>query len=338
MRMRWCLGAAAFVVGASGCGGDTASTDSTPATTIAPVTTVVVSTTSGPATTAGPPATATAVSTTSSLPSSTVASTTTSAAEAPGAAEVALAPFLEAFEQAGTQIVAVTERIDTEIADTGEVSGVLYDEADAAGGSAYLLTRLVPAGLDPDVYREVHAAVFAMGQAAGAFLFAPGWTVEEWPDWSVGMAAAQAQLDTIVERVQDAAADAPDLATVVPGSREDAAHSVLELELIRTFGHGGPGLEVDAVPAAVRWIGALPEGALSGTDCFMDTDTGASYVPSGDFVDGMGGCALVFYDGELDSHEAEIAAWQADPSQPPSGEFVAFFSREGRFTPVGSAE
>lgn len=335
MRMRWCLGAAVVCsMAAAACGSDGAdsaddSTTSVPVTTAATPTTV--------ATTVGPTTTVTATTTTTPT-STTAAGSSTTVAEAPGAAEVALADFLLAFDEAADRLVDVTARVDAEIEATGIVSEALFDEADAAGSGAFLLTRLVPAGLDPSVYEVVHAAVFTMGQAAGAYLYAPGWAPEEWPDWSVGMEAAQAQLPTMRERVEEAAAESPEMTAVAPGSREDAAHAVLELELIRTFGHGGPGLEVDPVPAAVRWIGALPAGAVTGADCAFDMAAGTPRVPTGDFVDGVGGCALVFYDGDVDGHEDEIAAWQADPTQPPSGEFVAFIHQEGGFTPVGSAE
>lgn len=333
MRMGWSTCAALVVVALTGaaCGGDDGAEAENPATT----TSIVVASTTVPAATSSSSTPATTVV----RRTTTTAATTTSVAEdAPGPAELALVEFLAAYEALAAQLEDVTARVESEIDDTGAVSPALVDETDAAGSAVFQLVRLVPAGLEPELRRAVHDAVFTMGEAAAAYLFAPGWSAEDWPEWADGMEAARAQLPTMQERVEDRAADHPELTAVVPGSREDAAGAVLPLQLIRTFGHGGPDQEVGSTPAAVRWIGALPEGAVDGSACSLDPVTFAPFVPTGDFVDGVGGCAVVFYDGNASSHEAEIAAWQADPTQLPSGEFVAFVYRDAMWSALGSVE
>lgn len=333
MRTGWKLTATAFGVTAAmvlaGCGSDSAdsSSDTATVTTLA-VTTTAASTTVATVATTVAPATTTTVAPTTAPP-------TTAAFAGPGAAEQ-LAAFLAAYDGLTEQLPTLLDEVSAE-ADSGVVSDELYDRTNEAGGDVYDLTRLVPVGLAPTVHQAVHDAVMMVAAASSAYLFAPGWELLEWADWRAGMAAAQEQLGAMRAIVVEAATEEPQMTVVVPGSREEAAGSMLLLEVGRRFGHGGPGAELDAAVPFVHWVGALRGGSADGSQCFVDAGTGAFSPVTGDFVDGVGGCAVVFYDG-ID-HADEIEAWRASGGETfPSGEFVAFVRSGSGWEAVGSVE
>ncbi|MEZ5216996.1 MAG: hypothetical protein R2715_10530 [Ilumatobacteraceae bacterium] len=119
----------------------------------------------------------------------------------------------------------------------------------------------VPAGLPAEVDQAVVNALFTLGQAAGPFVFAPGFTTEDWSEWEVSMGAAQASLDAMASVVEDLAASASSMTPIEPGSKAEAERAALQHALVRTFGHGGPGIEVDPRRPVVVWFGSLPDGS-----------------------------------------------------------------------------
>jgi len=337
MRMGWRLTAATIVAGMTlaACGSSSSSSDGTD-TTVAPV-----SSTTLPATTV-PPATTVAAATTTSAEATTTAVTEVASTTAPSGAGApdALANFLAAYQELAGRLPAIEQAVQADISGSGDVSGATFQTADQAAGDAFNLTRLVPAGLDLAVYTAVHDAVMMMGSATAAYVYAPGFEASEWPDWVAGMSAARTQLDAMRQAVVSAAAAHPAMATVAAGSRFEAANSLMTLELARRFGHGGPGAELDAPVPTILWIGKLSDSDPSGSGCYQNIDTGEISPPTGDFVDGVGGCAFVGWDGT--DHTAEIAAWKANPggveNLPSNGEFVAFARTEGAWEAIGSVE
>jgi hypothetical protein len=119
-----------------------------------------------------------------------------------------------------------------------------------------------------------------------------------------------------------------------PASATSAAfHGGLDVVLVRGFGHDNFNTQP---PWSVRWIGAVPPGT-SGPSCY---DAGRP-VPTGTFVEGEGGCAVLYYDtADPTAHDAELASWLADPTTLPGfkGEVITVRWVEGGWEGVGSAE
>ena len=271
----------------------------------------------------------------------TTAEVTTTVATGQGDALTALAPFLAEYDMLGQDVIALTATFQA-AAESGapEFSDADLDASLAVGERVYGLAALIPAGLDPSVEIAAVNAAFTMGQAAGPFLFAPGFSVGEWPEWTGFIEAGQAGLPAMSSLVTDAASAAPAFTPADPNSQAAAEQAAITLAMVRTFGHGGPAMEVDPIRPAVRWLGALnAEAEVSGGyGCVFDPSTGANIVPTGDFEDGRGGCALVYYDGDAELHEPEVAAWLDGTSTTPPGEPVAFVLHDGAWDAIGSAE
>ncbi len=332
MRTGWKLTVTAFGVATSlvlvSCGGsdDEVATATTPVT-VATTTTLAPATTTTVATTA-PPTTA-ATTTTTAAPTTTVFS-------GPGAPEQ-LAAFLGAYDVLTERLPGLYDEVQAELDASGAVSDDLNDRTADAGGDVFDLTLFVPLGLDPSVYAAAHDAVMMAAAATSAFIYAPGWDAAEWPDWKAGMEAAQQQMGSMRALLEGAASSAPGMRSVDPASREAAAGAVLELEVGRRFGHGGPGAEVDAPVPFVHWAGALVDGEANGTACYLDLASGEPRALEGEFEDGVGGCAVVFWEGQ--DHPEEIDAWNAAPGeQYPTGEFVAVVFIDGGWEAIGSVE
>lgn len=343
MRVHRVAGATAVALALVACtSGDDGAEDLTSASVATSAATTAASSTAG-TTVPAPTLPATAV-TAVTIPATSATAPTTPApttVAGPTPAEDALAGFV-----AATDAVMADAAELWPIVDGARGTGQEYIPEDAWGlvdditSAFYGLAASVPHGLDPTVREAAIDVIYDVGNHVAPFVFAPGFDFVSWdPAWDTARSAGLADYTDDRAALLDAAAQHGEVRAVDPQSQEVAEDAVLEVVVVRSFGHN---LAPDPWPYAVRWLGQLPAvGAESDVPfCANVPFEGGSFT--GSFVDGVGGCAIVYYDTtDPQAHEAELAAFLEDPSAAmPPGEIVSVVWDEDLdgYVVYGSAE
>ena len=277
-------------------------------------------------------------------PPTTAPPTSTTTTPAPTAAEAALDGFLEHVDAVMALAAKVWPFFDKARAAGAsdapdEAYGIVHDVRDGFYG----LPDLVPHGLDPAVRAAAVKVIYDVGKHLAPFIFAPGFTFADWnPAWDSARTSGEADEPVDRAALVDLARQIGDVHAVAATSQEAAEDAALFVVVVRSFGLD---FKPALLPYSLRWLGVLPE-PTPGTDppfldCANVPSSGGSFT--GTFVEGVGGCAMLYHDTtDPSTHDAELAAFLADPqgSSGPPGEIITvqWYAETKNFGAHGSSE